>query len=381
MEGEHSDGAREQRIRESGIEAITQATAVAKINRALKAKTSLDGRTLYKAGDLIDYHRPPATKDDHGGWNGPYPVVRNEPERGQVICKVGEREIAVQYPDARCTLFTEVLIAGLPHDGPSNGDAMHIVLRYIAELPAGTPAEAFGYAISGGSYHLTTMSKKAPRIHLALQYLIRNVFQVANVVTVRLGKSVKKTQSCNYCDGCTLVYYHRDVNPEFQMYECDGAALDIPKITGSGHSRIIQCLTLSDCEQSLNDFTDVPDGLPPLSNSGDRAEVADLTGGLPLGDQTPDAPAVPEMIDISGRLPTIHEDDAEGDDTISGEAFFEELTEAWKEEIRKITYYQTNSAIIQWKWSRMVLCYFPAKPRTTLTSTYPMRYLSLLHQT
>ena len=74
----------------------------------LKAKTTTDGARLYKPGDLIDYHRVTTTKDEHGGWNGPYPVVRNEPERGQVICKAGAREIAVQYPDARLTLFIEI---------------------------------------------------------------------------------------------------------------------------------------------------------------------------------------------------------------------------------------------------------------------------------
>ena len=76
-EGERSDGQREQRIREAGIEAITQSTTVAKVKRALKTSTTPDGSRLYKVGDLIDYHRPTATKDEHGGWNGPYPVVRN----------------------------------------------------------------------------------------------------------------------------------------------------------------------------------------------------------------------------------------------------------------------------------------------------------------
>eukprot|EP00974_Lingulodinium_polyedra_P109493 10593000-Lingulodinium_polyedra.AAC.1 len=39
---------RERRIRHAGIEAITQTTVVAKINRALKAKTTTDGARLYK---------------------------------------------------------------------------------------------------------------------------------------------------------------------------------------------------------------------------------------------------------------------------------------------------------------------------------------------
>ena len=83
------------------MEAITQATAVAKANRALRAKTSITGQHYYREGDLVDYHRPTTTKDDWGGWNGPFPVVKNDPDRGQVIVKVGSREVRVQYPDAR----------------------------------------------------------------------------------------------------------------------------------------------------------------------------------------------------------------------------------------------------------------------------------------
>ena len=78
-EGEKSDGAREHRIRQGAIEAITLTTAVAKATRALKAKTATDGSHTYKPGDLIDYHRPVSAKDDQGGWHGPYPVIRNEP--------------------------------------------------------------------------------------------------------------------------------------------------------------------------------------------------------------------------------------------------------------------------------------------------------------
>ena len=94
--GEPADIGREQRIRESAIQAITQSTAVAKINRVLKGKTTPDASHMCKPGDLIDYHRPTATKDEHGGWNGPYPVKINEPERGSVVCKQGNRDVRVR---------------------------------------------------------------------------------------------------------------------------------------------------------------------------------------------------------------------------------------------------------------------------------------------
>eukprot|EP00959_Pyramimonas_sp_CCMP1952_P409733 8586784-Pyramimonas_sp.AAC.1 len=76
-----SDHVREQGIRWVNIEAITQSTATAKTNRALRSTTTITVQHYYDEGDLVDYHRPTTTKDDGGGWNGPFPVVRGDPDR------------------------------------------------------------------------------------------------------------------------------------------------------------------------------------------------------------------------------------------------------------------------------------------------------------
>ena len=138
--GEDLSGAREQRIREAGIEAITQSTAKAKITRALSAKTTHGGRQ-FKEGDLIDYHRPTPTKDSHGGWNGPYKVTFNEPERGQLRCIANGREIYVRYPDARHSLYIEILMR---RDGFDHL-AMDTFLDFVKTLQAGKPPMVFGY--------------------------------------------------------------------------------------------------------------------------------------------------------------------------------------------------------------------------------------------
>eukprot|EP00959_Pyramimonas_sp_CCMP1952_P211062 4417412-Pyramimonas_sp.AAC.1 len=67
---ETSDHSREQTIRRVCIETITQASAVAKTNRALRTKTTITGQHFYDEGDLVDFHRPTTTMDNWGGWNG-----------------------------------------------------------------------------------------------------------------------------------------------------------------------------------------------------------------------------------------------------------------------------------------------------------------------
>eukprot|EP00959_Pyramimonas_sp_CCMP1952_P404945 8487040-Pyramimonas_sp.AAC.1 len=82
---ETSDHSGEQVVRRACVEAITQATTVAKTNRALLRQTSRVSMYYYDEGDSVDYHRPTTTGGDWGGWNGPFPVARNDPDRGQVI--------------------------------------------------------------------------------------------------------------------------------------------------------------------------------------------------------------------------------------------------------------------------------------------------------
>eukprot|EP00959_Pyramimonas_sp_CCMP1952_P337625 7070249-Pyramimonas_sp.AAC.1 len=134
---ETSDHSREQMVRKVCIEAITLATAVAKTNRALRTKTAITGQRYYDEGDLVDYHCLTTTKDDWGGWNGPFPVVRDDPGRGQVIIRVGSRDVQVQYGDARHSVYIEALIA---REIGSDNIALRTALTFVASLPAGRPA-------------------------------------------------------------------------------------------------------------------------------------------------------------------------------------------------------------------------------------------------
>eukprot|EP00959_Pyramimonas_sp_CCMP1952_P030164 632409-Pyramimonas_sp.AAC.2 len=89
---------------------------------------------------------------------------------------------------------------------------------------------------------MTSASRLSLKVHLALQYLIRNIFRIENVVSVRLAKSIHKRPPVAYADSCTSVHYDNDVNPGFRYYEAEGTALNIHDITGPAHSRIILCL-------------------------------------------------------------------------------------------------------------------------------------------
>eukprot|EP00959_Pyramimonas_sp_CCMP1952_P460732 9480377-Pyramimonas_sp.AAC.1 len=85
---------------------------------------------------------PPLRKTTWGGWNGPFPVVQNDPGRGQVIARVGNRDVQVLHGDARHSLHIKALVTR--EIGPGNAGLLRVV-ACIASLLAGRPAMAFGH--------------------------------------------------------------------------------------------------------------------------------------------------------------------------------------------------------------------------------------------
>eukprot|EP00959_Pyramimonas_sp_CCMP1952_P165290 3455246-Pyramimonas_sp.AAC.1 len=84
------------------------------------------------------------------------------------------------YPDARHPLYIECL---LTRELGMDNMAMKTVLTYVAHLGAGKPAKVFGYIPDyKGNLNLSDDSKVHPRVHLALQYPVRNYFRVERVV-------------------------------------------------------------------------------------------------------------------------------------------------------------------------------------------------------
>eukprot|EP00959_Pyramimonas_sp_CCMP1952_P118940 2486858-Pyramimonas_sp.AAC.1 len=67
-----------------------------------------------------------------------------------------------------------------------------------------------------GMLQMTSASRLFPKVHLALQCLIRNFFRIEDVVSVRLDKGIHKLPSVACADSCTLVHCDDDVNPGFR---------------------------------------------------------------------------------------------------------------------------------------------------------------------
>eukprot|EP00959_Pyramimonas_sp_CCMP1952_P247423 5172200-Pyramimonas_sp.AAC.1 len=145
-----------------------------------------------------------------------------------------------------------------------------------------------------GALQMTSAICLSLKVHVALQYLIRNFFRIENVVSVRLAQSIHKLPPVAHADSCTLVHYGNDVNPGLHSCEAEGATLNIHDITGLAHSRIIQCQCLKSTK--------------PQAGFDQDVTKFDYLGDAPTQDN--DAREVPkaEPPREDGRLLTTHEE-------------------------------------------------------------------------
>jgi hypothetical protein len=74
----------EAHVREVALQTMVEATAQARINRALRTQTALPGQASFELGDHVEYHRPSASKDTPG-WRGPGVITELLFDQGQVV--------------------------------------------------------------------------------------------------------------------------------------------------------------------------------------------------------------------------------------------------------------------------------------------------------
>ena len=104
------------RLRELALDAMVNATARQRIERAMKARTRVTTESLeLKKDDLVEFHRPPLSKDD-SGWRGPANVV--DTEGGTVTIRWQSRFMQCRIQDVRRALVLLVMLVQDAGDFP-----------------------------------------------------------------------------------------------------------------------------------------------------------------------------------------------------------------------------------------------------------------------
>jgi hypothetical protein len=191
------------RTREVALQKIVETTAIARVNRAERTRTSAAGEAYdYHPGDLVDYHRP-ATQKDVSAWHGPARVIKNLPDQGQVeVLPLGQSHkisIRVRYADARRFIDFTGLVFLAVREPSSSVNVIRVIERELEHLPEGR-FETIGYTIgNNGSWTLTPVTHRYRKLALALGFFTRTIRSRTDIVAVRIGRGRRRLPShCGY---------------------------------------------------------------------------------------------------------------------------------------------------------------------------------------
>ena len=120
---------------------MVQETAQQRIERALESKTRVAGEQLaLKQGDLVDFWRKPATKDE-SGWRGPAPFIeplgRNaDASTPAATVRWQGRDLQVRTQDIRRALIYCVMLicASWGSNMNNDGDPLWVITAFVDGL-------------------------------------------------------------------------------------------------------------------------------------------------------------------------------------------------------------------------------------------------------
>ena len=252
------------KLRSVAVQQIVEANALARLNRADKAHTRLSAEQLnLKVGDLVDFFRPPNSKDV-SGWRGPARICDvGDISSGNLSANFQGRVYNIKLGDLRRSLITFVFYA--PKD-PSVMQPWVYLVDFAEQLNG---CIRLGWTRTSGNASrwvpLSANSKHA-RAFSALMHVARYVLHLPNCIGGRVGHNVRKLEAVS-CDSAVLIVWNIGKFSEHSFLE--GTATEricFDELWGSTwpNSCFIQLLLVSAEEYDNRRDVDMPPQGDPL---------------------------------------------------------------------------------------------------------------------
>ena len=256
-----------QHIRTAALEAMIQATSLARTSRALRSKTVAATQISYNPGDLVDYHRP--SPKDISGWHGPAEVLDVKPQEGTIVIRINGRPKPCRLQDVRHTLYAHVSFQIFVVF--STKEALQILFSTVQSLPVRQFITLGFISGSDGSTHLAPDTKKYTQLVRAVDYLVEHVWNFDECHAVRLGRGCQSLPPAAHVTHSTLLYWNENHQSEPSVYITDTAKVLLKELVGS---QLEETLFIQLLHNSVS-----PSGLC------DCIDATDATHGEPTGDQ------------------------------------------------------------------------------------------------
>ena len=269
-------------VREAALQAMIQATSLARINRAAHTRTSPDSTREFKEGDLVDVFRKPPSKDA-SGWSGPYRVTKSSP--GQVQVLAGGHTRTYRSQDARLTLLV-LYTANQPSAWP---ECMNVITEVLLALQPGQSV-LYGFANSPtGGCALSKAARQTPQVLHALDFLFNNCWRLPETIGARLAHGAKSLSAVTLASHSTLIWWQANVDQDVQFSSLQGTKVNLLDLLGDSYSSslVVQALHSADQDVTLADACDEASDLNHEASSETALPSSDTE---PLSIHTPQGP-------------------------------------------------------------------------------------------
>ena len=281
-----------ERVRRAALEAMMQATSMARLSRATRTRTQPDSTRTFQAGELVDIYRPQSRKDA-SGWFGPYRISQSLP--GQVVVQIQGVDRTYRAQDVRHALL--VLFA--EHQPSGWSDCLELVLMELHRLKPGHTA-LFGFASSSsGNWELTPVSKARPQVLHALEHLLQSCWRLGDACAVRLARGVRHLSNVPQAAHSTLLWWHVHPDKDIQFCTLDSTKVDLLGVIGPSYpsALVVQAIQTADQDVSLAEACDgtaevnheTSDGHCLPDSDGERVSVHTPHGPLSAIAEEPEA--------------------------------------------------------------------------------------------
>ena len=272
------------RVREIALQRMIEATSIARVNRALRTRTSASAEGQFNVGDVVEIHRPSDTQDV-SGWAGPGTVLSVDPAHGKVTVKYRRADMICRIQDVRT--FIGAVFDPFGTFMTRAGLAWDIVQDHLEHLHVGTGARTFGYWQDPAGIHATDWSKQYPQLTSALRHVAHSCMQLSNVSAVRLSRGQRKLGSWTGCTHSLIIWWWPRDHTNYHQCHHDAVRCDLAKLIGTDwqSARVMQFILSDDAllmaDESHELFSergahgaDAPDGDDEVTEGGSPSALS-----------------------------------------------------------------------------------------------------------
>ena len=275
------------RLREVSVQAILDASARARLGRALNTRSTMPAQRLnLQVGEEVDFYRDQANKDTPG-WFGPATVADvSRATRGVVTVRWRTQPLEVQLSDIRRHLHFMTFLSVYLGSNMPQSNAWNHLYEGVSKLTQGAHI-MLGKIYHNGQWTMSSNSSKHIGMMSAIKFFGENSLHLKDVIAARIGVGLRHLPAAKGYASAVIVSWI----PGMHQYD----TVEQPTVSGNNIMQFRMQTTYDDWSQRrfVQIFTSAhgPDDLrsQPTEGQKSESEVSDRLSTIEEGTEEDDS--------------------------------------------------------------------------------------------